>query len=33
MPHDLDSLIEQAKRVLDLNWSGGYTKPGPRLYR
>ena len=32
MRHDLDLLAEQAKRVLDLNWSGSYTKPGPRLY-
>src|SRR5215207_5460493 len=32
MQHDLDPLIEQAKRVLDLNWSGSYTRPGPKLY-
>lgn len=29
---DLDSLVRQAKVVLDLNWTGSYTKPGPRLY-
>ena len=32
MQRDLDPLIERAKRVLDLNWSGSYTRPGPRLY-
>ena len=32
MQHDLNPLVQQAKRVLDLNWSGSYTKPGPRLY-
>ncbi|QYJ17231.1 Glucosidase YgjK [Rubrobacter xylanophilus DSM 9941] len=26
------ALLEQAKLVLDFNWTGGYTKPGPRLY-
>lgn len=26
------ALIEQARLVLDFNWAGGYTKPGPRLY-
>ena len=32
MQHELDSLVRQAKRVLDFNWTGSYTKPGPRLY-
>lgn len=32
MRHDFDPLIGQAKMVLDLNWTGEYTKPGPRLY-
>ena len=27
-----DLLINQAKMVLDSNWTGEYTKPGPRLY-
>src|SRR5215208_3876596 len=25
-------LISEAKMVLDFNWTGEYTKPGPRLY-
>ena len=25
-------LVQQAQMVLDYNWSGEYTKPGPRLY-
>ena len=25
-------LLQQAKMVLDFNWTGEYTKPGPRLY-
>jgi len=25
-------LVQQAKMVLDFNWTGEYTKPGPRLY-
>ena len=25
-------LVEQAKGVLDFNWTGEYTRPGPRLY-
>ena len=25
-------LIHQAKAVLDYNWTGEYTMPGPRLY-
>ncbi len=28
----LDTLIRQAKAVLDFNWTGQYTQPGPRLY-
>jgi hypothetical protein len=27
-----DMLIHQAKMVLDFNWMGEYTMPGPRLY-
>jgi hypothetical protein len=27
-----DMLIHQAKAVLDFNWTGEYTMPGPRLY-
>ena len=27
-----DMLVQQAKMVLDFNWSGAYTKPGPHLY-
>ena len=27
-----DKLIRQAKMVLDFNWTGHYTQPGPRLY-
>jgi hypothetical protein len=29
---DDSDLIRQAKMVLDFNWTGDYTKPGPRLY-
>ncbi|MEW6636492.1 MAG: trehalase family glycosidase [Actinomycetota bacterium] len=29
---DLAELVRQAKMVLDFNWTGEYTKPGPRLY-
>ncbi len=25
-------IIRQAKAVLDFNWTGEYTQPGPRLY-
>ncbi len=32
MPQKYAKLIEQAKMVLDHNWTGGYTRPGPRLY-
>jgi hypothetical protein len=27
-----DQLVRQAKAVLDFNWTGEYTMPGPRLY-
>src|SRR3954453_4801445 len=27
-----DMLVHQAKAVLDFNWTGKYTQPGPRLY-
>ena len=27
-----DMLVHQAKAVLDFNWTGEYTMPGPRLY-
>jgi hypothetical protein len=31
--HKLDEqLVQQAQLVLDLNWNGEYTQPGPRLY-
>lgn len=29
---DRDRLIRHAKAVLDYNWTGEYTQPGPRLY-
>jgi hypothetical protein len=29
---DNANLIWQAKQVLDFNWTGKYTRPGPRLY-
>ncbi len=29
---ETEDLIQQAKMVLDFNWTGQYTKPGPRLY-
>ena len=32
VPGDNDSLARQAKRVLDFNWTGEYTRPSPRLY-
>jgi mannosylglycerate hydrolase len=32
MPQDSYTLIRQAKVVLDFNWTGEYTQPGPRLY-
>jgi len=28
----VDMLVRQAKAVLDFNWTGEYTMPGPRLY-
>jgi hypothetical protein len=31
-PDKDDMLVQQAQMVLDFNWSGAYTKPGPRLY-
>jgi hypothetical protein len=27
-----DMLVRQAKAVLEYNWTGEYTMPGPRLY-
>ena len=30
--HKDDMLLHQAKAVLDFNWTGEYTMPGPRLY-
>lgn len=27
-----ETLVRQAKAVLDFNWTGEYTQPGPRLY-
>ena len=31
--HNLDErLVQQAQLVLDFNWNGEYTEPGPRLY-
>lgn len=32
MQQDETFLVEQARMVLDFNWTGEYTKPGPRLY-
>lgn len=32
MPQDSDTMIRLAKTILDFNWTGEYTKPGPRLY-
>jgi hypothetical protein len=32
MAQDNPDLIWQAKQVLDFNWTGKYTRPGPRLY-
>jgi mannosylglycerate hydrolase len=32
MPQDDSELIRHAKMVLDFNWTGDYTQPGPRLY-
>jgi hypothetical protein len=27
-----DMLVRQAQAVLDFNWTGEYTMPGPKLY-
>ena len=27
-----DMLVRQARAVLDFNWTGEYTMPGPKLY-
>jgi hypothetical protein len=32
MVYHEELLIRQAKMVLDFNWTGEYTRPGPRLY-
>jgi len=32
MPQNLTPLINLAKTVVDFNWTGHYTQPGPRLY-
>jgi hypothetical protein len=32
MKPDDKNLVKQAQTVLDFNWTGEYTKPGPRLY-
>jgi hypothetical protein len=32
MAHDQEALIRKAKAVLEFNWTGEYTQPGPRLY-
>lgn len=32
MPQNENNLIHQAKKVLEFNWTGEYTMPGPRLY-
>jgi hypothetical protein len=32
MKPDEKFLVEQARMVLAFNWTGEYTKPGPRLY-
>ena len=32
MAQDEEALIRQAKAVLEFNWTGEYTQPGPRLY-
>ena len=31
-PYKDEMLVRQAKAVLDFNWTGEYTMPGPRLY-
>jgi hypothetical protein len=32
LKREYEALVEQAKAILDLNWTGEYTQPGPRLY-
>src|SRR5215203_1210304 len=32
VPQDYAPLVRRAKMVLDFNWTGRYTQPGPRLY-
>jgi hypothetical protein len=32
MPQDHTMLIQEAQKVLEFNWTGEYTRPGPRLY-
>ena len=32
MPQDYTTLIQEAQKVLEFNWTGEYTRPGPRLY-
>ncbi len=32
MTRDREQLIRHAKTVLEFNWTGEYTQPGPRLY-
>jgi hypothetical protein len=32
MQPDETFLVQQAQMVLDFNWTGEYTQPGPRLY-
>jgi hypothetical protein len=27
-----ETLIWLAETILEFNWAGGYTRPGPRLY-
>jgi len=32
MLQDYTTLIQEAQKVLEFNWTGEYTRPGPRLY-
>ena len=32
MLQDYATLIQEAQKVLEFNWTGEYTSPGPRLY-
>src|SRR5919202_5922593 len=32
MSEDNTLLLQEAKKVLEFNWTGEYTRPGPRLY-